>query len=199
MTETHPQNRRLGYARVSTYGQTLDAQLEQLRGAGCSKIYREKVTGAHSDRRELLKMLHALAPGDVVTVTRIDRLARSTFDLLSIVKRIVDGKAEFRSLAEPWADTGTSTGRLMLAVLGGLADVERDLIRTRTAEGRSRAKAHPLTAQIARNQAHQRQLPIQPLRDRFQLAADLVLRKNLEYSGLDGALLSHCRLRRCRV
>src|SRR6202140_4448700 len=140
MTETQPQNRLLGYARVSTYGQTLDAQLEQLRGAGCSKIYREKVTGAHSDRRELLKMLHALAPGDVVTVTRIDRLARSTFDLFAIVKRIVDSKAQFRSLAEPWADTGTSTGRLMLAVLGGLADVERDLIRTRTAEGRSRAK-----------------------------------------------------------
>jgi hypothetical protein len=82
-----------------------------------------------------------LAPGDVVTVTRIDRLARSTFDLFGIVKRIADAKAQFRSLAEPWADTGTSTGRLMLAVLGGLADVERDLIRTRTAEGRSRAKA----------------------------------------------------------
>jgi DNA invertase Pin-like site-specific DNA recombinase len=86
-------------------------------------------------------MLGKLAPGDVVTVTRIDRLARSTFDLFAIDKRIVDAKAQFRSLAEPWADTGTSTGRLMLAVLGGLADVERDLIRTRTAEGRSRAKA----------------------------------------------------------
>src|SRR5258705_6650759 len=141
MIGTHPQNRRLGYPRVSTYGQTLDAQLEQLRGAGCTKIYREKVTGAHSDRRELLKMLHALAPGDVVTVTRIDRLARSTSDLFAIVKQIMDVKAQFRSLAEPWADTGTSTGRLMLAVLGGLADVERDLIRTRTAEGRSRATA----------------------------------------------------------
>src|SRR6202007_1802557 len=140
MTETPPQNRRLGCARVSTYGQTLDAQLEQLRGAGCSRIYREKVTGAHSDRRELLKLLKALAPGDVVTVTRIDRLARSTFDLFAIVKEIVDAKAQFRSLAEPWADTGTSTGRLMIAVLGGLADVERDLIRTRTAEGRSRAQ-----------------------------------------------------------
>src|SRR5947208_11045038 len=79
MTEMHPQNRRFGYARVSTVGQTLDSQLEQLRAAGCTtKIYREKVTGAHNDRRELLKMLKALAPGDVVTVTRIDRLARST-------------------------------------------------------------------------------------------------------------------------
>jgi DNA invertase Pin-like site-specific DNA recombinase len=85
-------------------------------------------------------MLRALALGDVVTVTRINRLARSTFDLFATVKQIVDGKAQFRSLAEPWADTGTSTGRLMLAVLGDLADVERDLIRTRPAEGRSRAQ-----------------------------------------------------------
>jgi DNA invertase Pin-like site-specific DNA recombinase len=143
MTESKPQNRPLGYARVSTYGQTLDVQLEQLRAAGCRSrnIYREKVTGARADRRELLRMLKALTPGDVVTVTRIDRLARSTFDLFAIVKQIVDAGARFRSLAEPWADTGTSTGRLMIAVLGGLADVERDLIRTRTAEGRSRAKA----------------------------------------------------------
>src|SRR5271167_2371378 len=140
MTKNQPQTRRLGYARVSVYGQTLDAQLAQLRGAGCSKIYREKVTGAHNDRRELLKLLKAVASGDVVTVTRIDRLARSTFDLFAIVKQIVDAKGQFCSLAEPWADTGTSTGRLMIAVLGGLADVERDLIRTRTAEGRSRAQ-----------------------------------------------------------
>jgi len=91
------------------------------------------------DRRELNRMLGKLAPGDVVTVTRIDRLARSTFDLFGIVKRIVDAKAQFRSLAEPWADTGTSTGRLMLAVLGGLADVERDLI----APGQRKAGAAP--------------------------------------------------------
>src|SRR5215469_8835298 len=133
MTETYPENRLIGYARVSTVGQTLDSQLEQLRAAGCSSrnTYKEKKTGARADnRRELNRMLGKLGPGDVVMVTRIDRLARSTFDLFDIVKRIVDAKAQFRSLAEPWADTGTSTGRLMLAVLGGLADVERDLIRT---------------------------------------------------------------------
>ena len=141
MTETHPQNRRLGYARVSTYGQTLDAQLEQLRADGCKPVFREKVTGARADRRELLELLKAITSGDVVTVTRIDRLARSTFDLFAIVKQIVDAGGQFRSLAEPWADTANSTGGLMIAVLSGLADVERDLIRTRTAEGRSRAKA----------------------------------------------------------
>jgi DNA invertase Pin-like site-specific DNA recombinase len=141
MIESEPKTRRLGYARVSTYGQTLDAQLEQLRADGCIKIYRGKASGAQADRRELLRLLKALGPGDVVTVTRIDRLARSTFDLFAIVKQIVDAGGQFRSLAEPWADTATSTGRLMIAVLGGLADVERDLIRTRTAEGRSRAQA----------------------------------------------------------
>jgi len=99
------------------------------------------MSGAQADRRELLRMLKDIMPGDVVTVTRIDRLARSTFDLFATVKRIVDTGGQFRSLAEPRADTATSTGRLMIAILGGLADVERDLIRTRTAEGRSRAKA----------------------------------------------------------
>ena len=126
---------RLGYACVSTYEQTLDAQL---RAERCSKIYREKARGAQADRRELLKLLKAVAP---VTLTQIDRLARSTLDLFAIVKQIVDAGGHFRLLAEPWADTATSTGRLMIAVLGELADVERDLIRARTAEGRSRAKA----------------------------------------------------------
>ena len=141
MTESAPQNRIIGYARVSTYGQTLDAQLEQLKAAGCATVYREKATGTQVERRELQRMLKVIAPGDMVIVTRIDRLARSTFDLFSIVKGITDAGGQFRSLAEPWANSSTSTGRLMLAVLGGLADVERDLIRTRTAEGRSRATA----------------------------------------------------------
>ena len=130
-----------GYARVSTVGQTLEAQLAGLKAAGCECIFREKVSGARADRRELNKLLAGLQAGDAVVVTRIDRLARSTFDLFALVKAIVDSKAQFRSLAEPWADTATATGRLMIAVLGGLVDVERDLIRTRTSEGRERAKA----------------------------------------------------------
>jgi DNA invertase Pin-like site-specific DNA recombinase len=139
MTGTDPQKRLIGFPRVGTYGQTLDAQLEQLKANRCAKIFREKATGAQADRRELLRMLRYVAAGDLVTVTRIDRPARSTFDLFATVKRVAGTGGLFRSLAEPWADT--STWRLMLAVLGGLADVERDLTRTRTAEGRSRAKA----------------------------------------------------------
>ena len=116
------------------------AQVAQLRKAGAAKVFRETASGAKTDRTQLRKVLAALDAGDVLMVTRLDRLARSTFGLFAIVKQIVDAGGQFRSLAEPWADTSTSTGRLMIAVLGGLADVERDLIRTRTAEGRSRAK-----------------------------------------------------------
>ena len=86
MTKSDPNARRLGYARVSTYGQTLEAQVEQLRKNGCSKIYYEKASGAQPERRELQQLLKALVATDVVTVTRIDRLARSTFDLFGITE-----------------------------------------------------------------------------------------------------------------
>jgi DNA invertase Pin-like site-specific DNA recombinase len=139
MTESECEPRRLGYARVSTYGQTLDAQPEQLRREGCARVFRENASGAQADRlQQLLRLLKGLAPGDVVTVTRIDCLARSTFDLFAIVKQIVDVGGGSAQLAESCADTANSTGRLMIGVLGGLADVERDLIRTRTAEGQRR-------------------------------------------------------------
>jgi DNA invertase Pin-like site-specific DNA recombinase len=173
MIKTAPKSRLVGYARVSTTGQTLDAQLSELKAKGCKLIFKDTASGARADRRELQKMLADLQPDDVVTVTRIDRLARSTFDLFAIVKRINDTGGHFRSLAEPWADTGTSTGRLMLAVLGGLADVERDLIRTRTAEGRVRAQARgthmgrpqKLTPEQRREAIHRRDVVREPVAD----------------------------------
>jgi DNA invertase Pin-like site-specific DNA recombinase len=130
-----------GYARVSTNGQALDAQVTQLEAAGCARIFREKVSGAKTDRAELKKMLRALRVGDLVLVTRLDRLARSTRDLLNILALVSDRSAGFRSLGDQWADTTTAHGRLMLTILGGLAEFERELIRTRTAEGRARAVA----------------------------------------------------------
>jgi DNA invertase Pin-like site-specific DNA recombinase len=130
----------VGYARVSTSGQTLESQLEGLGRAGCSKIYSEKVSGARSDRPELERLLKALEPGSVVVVTRLDRLARSTIDLLTIIKAIADKNCLFKSLADPWCNTTTPGGRLMLTVLGGLAEFERELIKIRTSEGRERAK-----------------------------------------------------------
>jgi DNA invertase Pin-like site-specific DNA recombinase len=130
----------IGYSRVSTQGQTLESQVEQLQKAGCSKIFSEKVSGAKSDRPELQRLLKTLEPGSVVVVTRLDRLARSTIDLLTIVKHIADRGCLFKSLADPWCDSTTPAGRLLLTVLGGLAEFERELIKARTSEGRERAK-----------------------------------------------------------
>jgi DNA invertase Pin-like site-specific DNA recombinase len=94
-----------------------------------------------TERAQLRRILDQLDAGDVMMVTRLDRLARSTRDLLNTIAAIADRKAGFRSLGDAWADTTTSHGRLMLTVLGGLAEFERDLIRARTSDGRERAKA----------------------------------------------------------
>jgi DNA invertase Pin-like site-specific DNA recombinase len=131
---------KCGYARVSTDGQSVDAQARQLAKAGCKKVFREVASGAKTDRQQLRRAIAALEPGDVLMVTRLDRLARSTRDLLNTLAAITERKAGFRSLADAWADTTTPHGRLMLTVLGGLAEFERELIRARTAEGRERAK-----------------------------------------------------------
>lgn len=130
-----------GYARVSTDGQTLAAQDAKLRAAGCAKVFSEKASGAKTDRAELRKVVAKLGEGDVLMVTRLDRLARSTRDLLNTLDAIAKRGAGFRSLADTWADTTTPHGRLMLTILGGLAEFERELIRARTGEGRARAKA----------------------------------------------------------
>src|SRR6266480_7893874 len=130
-----------GYAQVSTHGQSLAAQLAELKAAKCAKIFQEKVSGARSDRKQLARVMALLGKGDVLVVTRLDRLARSTRDLLNLLGTIAEKGAGFKSLRDTWADTTTAHGRLMLTVLGGLAEFERELIRTRTGEGRDRAKA----------------------------------------------------------
>ncbi len=131
----------IGYARVSTDGQTLDAQVAALTTAGANKIFKEKISGARVDRRALAQAIAALRPGDTLLVTRLDRLARSTLQLLTVLDRLTKIGALFKSLSDTWADTTTPHGRLMLAVLGGLAEFERELIRSRTSEGRKRATA----------------------------------------------------------
>lgn len=130
-----------GYARVSTDGQSVEAQAHQLTAFGCEKIFREVASGAKTDRAQLRRLLNSLAPGDVVTVTRLDRLARSTRDLLNTLATVTAKEAGFRSLGDEWADTTTPHGRLLLTMLGGLAEFERELILARTGEGRARAKA----------------------------------------------------------
>src|SRR6266849_10904040 len=130
-----------GYARVSTDGQSIEAQVAALTVAGAVKVFREMASGAQTDRAQLRRVLNTLDAGDVLMVTRLDRLARSTRDLLNTFADIAEKGGGFKSLGDAWADTTTPHGRLMLIVLGGLAEFERDLIRARTGEGRERAKA----------------------------------------------------------
>src|SRR5262249_41824074 len=141
LSEEDRQMTTYGYARVSTNGQDLGSQEAELMAAGCAKVFKEKVSGAKTDRTELAKVIRRLEPGDVLMVTRLDRLARSTRDLLNVLATISEREAGFRSLKDAWADTTTPHGRLMLTVLGGLAEFERDLILARTSDGRTRAKA----------------------------------------------------------
>jgi DNA invertase Pin-like site-specific DNA recombinase len=153
-----------GYARVSTNGQDLSAQDAELMAAGCAKVFKEKMSGARSDRPELAKGIRRLGEGDVLVVTRLDRLARSTRDLLNVLDEISKRGAGFRSLKDAWADTTTPHGRLMLTVLGGLAEFERELIRARTGEGRKRAKDRGVKFGRPRKMTpHQRQEALQRL------------------------------------
>jgi DNA invertase Pin-like site-specific DNA recombinase len=130
----------VGSARVSTDGQTLDAQHSALVNAGAEKVYSEKVSGAKTDRTQLARAIAALGNGDTLIVAKLDRLARSTRDLLNTLAAIAAAGATFKSLGDPWCDTTTPHGRLMLTVLGGLAEFERHLILARTSEGRRRAQ-----------------------------------------------------------
>src|SRR5215471_1253304 len=131
-----------GYARVSTDGQSLQSQTEALHAGGCGRVYSEKQSGAYADRPQLAKAIQALGNGDVLIVCKLDRLARSTRDLLNTLDAIGKAGATFKSLADAWANTDAAHGRLMLTVLGGLAEFERHLILSRTAEGRTRAQAN---------------------------------------------------------
>jgi DNA invertase Pin-like site-specific DNA recombinase len=129
----------VGYARVSTDGQSLEAQDAALTAA--DRVFAEKQSGIKTDRAALARCLRGLEAGDVLLVTKLDRLARSTGDLLNTLATISDKGASFKSLGDPWADTTTPHGKLMITVLGGLAEFERHLILARTDEGRMRAKA----------------------------------------------------------
>ncbi|EFP0188254.1 recombinase family protein [Escherichia coli] len=153
----------IGYARVSTGEQDLRQQRDELHAAGCTRIFAEKVTGTHAKRPELTRMLDHLRTGDVVTVTRLDRLARSTRDLLDIAEQLQAKDAGLRSLAEPWADTTSPAGRMVLTIFGGIAEFERSLIVERTRNGREAAKRRgvrfgPPPTLTAAQLAHAREL-----------------------------------------
>ena len=130
-----------GYARVSTDGQSLNAQRDALKAAGCGKVFSEKESGAKTDRTQLARAIAALQSGDVLIITRLDRLARSTRDLLNVLAAIADKQAGFKSLNEPMIDTTSAHGKLVTGILACIGEFERELIRARTGEGRERAKA----------------------------------------------------------
>jgi DNA invertase Pin-like site-specific DNA recombinase len=130
----------VGYCRVSTDGQTLNSQIAELKAAGVTKLFAEKQSGARSDRPQLKKALAVLGEGDTLIVTRLDRLARSTRDLLNVLHEVGEAGALFKSLHDTWAHTTTPHGRLMLTILGGLAEFERSLIKARTDVGIKRAR-----------------------------------------------------------
>jgi DNA invertase Pin-like site-specific DNA recombinase len=130
---------KIGYARVSTGEQDLGGQLETLKEAGCERVYSEKKSGANGDRAALQRMLKELRAGDVVIVTRLDRLARSVRDLLNIIERFSQDEIGFVSLREKHIDTTSASGRLVLNIMASIAEFERELIQARMAEGRKRA------------------------------------------------------------
>jgi DNA invertase Pin-like site-specific DNA recombinase len=131
----------IGYARVSTDDQDLRLQRAALKEVGCKRTFEEKISGAKRDRHQLIRMIEQLRDEDTVVVTRLDRLARSTRDLLDIAEKLKEAGAGLRSLAEPWADTTSPAGRMVLTVFAGIAEFERELIHQRTSSGRVAAKA----------------------------------------------------------
>lgn len=172
-----------GYARVSTEDQTLDAQIEALNAAGCDEIFQERISDAKADRQQLSRLLAKIGKSDLLIVTRLDRLARSTRELLNIFDTLAKRGAQFRSLADRWSDTTTPHGRLMLTVLGGLAEFERELIRSRTGEGRARAKARGVhMGRPSKLTPHQKREAMKALADGTATQADLARRFNLSAS-----------------
>lgn len=133
---------KFGYARVSTLGQELDIQIKLLTDAGCEKIYSEKESGVNDERRELLRLMKVLKPGDTVIVSALDRLTRGgPFKTLSVLQDITSRGASYKSLAEPWADTTTEFGEVLAAIVGYIGRKTREDILRRTSAGRERAKA----------------------------------------------------------
>ena len=129
----------IGYARVSTEDQDLRLQLAALKDAKCRRVFQEKKSGSRADRPELRRMMEQLREGDTVVGWRLDRLARSTRDLLELCEEINGAGAGLRSICEPWADTTSPAGKMILTVFGGIAEFERALIRERTGAGRNAA------------------------------------------------------------
>lgn len=132
---------KVGYCRVSTTDQDTAVQRAALEAAGCERIYEEQVSGATADREELIKVMGFVREGDVIVVTKLDRLARNTLDMLTIITELGERGVKFTSIAEPWANTDSPASKLMLTMMAGVATFERERIKERQREGIEAAKA----------------------------------------------------------
>lgn len=145
---------KIGYARVSTLDQILGLQMQALRKAGCRKIFREKISGASRERSEFQRMLDQVREGDTIVVWKLDRLARSTRDLLDTMETIREAGGKFQSLSEPWADTTSHAGKMIMTIFAGISEFERDLIRERTSAGRVAAQKRGIQGKLVSEVAH---------------------------------------------
>lgn len=175
---------KIGYARVSTEEQNLDRQMDQLKEEGCERIYAEKVTGAKKERPQLNMLFEYLRKGDTIIVTELSRLSRSVKDLFELVERIHLAGADIRSLREPWLDTTSAQGRLLFSIFSGISQFERDLIRQRTLEGISAARARGRHGGRPKVDARKIERAIQLYRDR-----SCSIREILEISGVSKSTL----------
>ena len=175
----------IGYARVSTTDQNLEAQLEQLNAAGCTKIYQEKVSGVKLDRPELATMLDYVREGDVVVCTKLDRIGRSTKHLLDIVEALQAKGVGFKALNNASLDTTNATGKMMLTILAAVATFEREMMLERQREGikiakeEGRYKGRKPTAQAQANQVLellQQNMTKQAIADKLKIGVASVYR-----------------------
>jgi DNA invertase Pin-like site-specific DNA recombinase len=131
---------KFGYARVSSSSQDYAAQVEALKAAKCEKIYSEKKSAKNTDRPEFVCLMKAIKLGDTIVVSRLDRLVRSSRDLANVMHELDENGCRFVSLGESWCDTTTDVGKLVMTIMGGIAEFERKLVQSRCAEGIKRAK-----------------------------------------------------------
>jgi len=178
---------KIGYARVSTTDQNLENQISQLKKVGCKMIFKEKISGVKKLRPELRRLLDQMREGDTLVVTKLDRLARSTRHLLDIIEVLKDKQASFSSLGEPWADTTSHAGKMIMTVFAGIAEFERDLIRERTSIGRKRAqengvrfgrplKLTPEQRSLARKLRNEGEMPIGEIAKAFKVNRSTIYR-----------------------
>lgn len=175
---------KVGYARVSSDDQSLEIQIKELEAAGCERIYEEKVSGKNAeDREQLQAVIKFVRDGDTVVVTKLDRMARNTLDMLTIIQDLSNRKVKFISLAEPWANTDSPAGELILTIIAGVADFERKRIRERQMAGIEAAKAKGVYKRERKRRSDKRRRQLTELKKQYPYATATQLGRLAGVSG----------------